>query len=299
MSDCFGIDMALTNKNKINRVIGLLVGICLLLFQTTHAEDKQSLCQGTFAKKSIALVGSMKSRLNQSVQHFRAKFFPTIGYFPGPVLDPNDSISIRQALSVSEGDGAAIIDINPFSPEIAEKIRQAIDYSSRGHHYPIRRSLSNLVSYEDNWKAFKTLLLGTQIISSEEIDQFRKEMEEYLHQVKQVILRTDGQSIELLFSFIQIDNVFFVPEHRHTSALFKDVYVTANIAPIGWNTYYWKVMDGERRKVLSHSGHTTILSDLRRINTISERGDPLLHGSPSKRQKRLLIISLFRDKVID
>ena len=82
----------------------------MLLFQTTYAKDKSLSRQSAFATKRSALTSTIKSHLSQSAQRLRANLFPTIGYFDGPVLDSNDFSSIRQALSVNEGDGAAIID---------------------------------------------------------------------------------------------------------------------------------------------------------------------------------------------
>ena len=78
--------------------------------------SRMSICQSAFAAKGARLAKSVRSHLNQSIQQLRVKIFPAIGYFDGPILDPSDTISIHQALSVNEGDSAAIIDINPFIP---------------------------------------------------------------------------------------------------------------------------------------------------------------------------------------
>ena len=130
------------------------------------------------------------------------------------MLDRNDTTSIRQALSVSEGDGAAIVNINPFTPEIAEKVRQAIhdSFISKTVQYIVRNGLPglgfNFRSYEEDWEAFRNWLLSDKgIVSSEEVDQFRRDMDEYLHQVRQTISKTDGRNIELKFFVIRTDRM--------------------------------------------------------------------------------------------
>ena len=303
----------MTNRSKIKRTVRFLLGVYLLLLQTAHAEEKTALCWRVWAAKGSLSVNAIRSNLDQSAQRLRERFFPTIGYFDGPVLDRNDTTSIRQALSVSEGDGAAIVDINPFTPEIAEKVRQAIhdSFISKTDQYSVRNGLPglgfNFRSYEEDWGAFRNWLLSDKgIISSEEVDQFRREMDEYLHQVKQTILKTDGRNIELKYFVIRTDRMirtvtvgargrmsYFVRGDRHISSGYDEYHISASIAPVGWSTYYVRSFDERQRKLLSRSGHTLIMSEKGRIRTLSEQGDPTLHGTPGQFRKRLFILSIF------
>ena len=286
------------SKSKIQKVAGSLLGFCLLMSQTTYAEDKPSSCQSFFAVNG-AIVTNV---ISQSRQRARENLFPEISYISGTVLDQNNTIYIYQALSVSRGNGAAIIDINPFTPELAEKIRQAIHEASSDpkRNYANRNGLSGLgfhqSYYEEDWKDFKAWLLEKQqIISSEEIDQFQQQVDEYLHQVKQLILRTDRQNIKLKFFVIRTDKIlYFTPGHRHTEPEYDAIYLTASIAPVGLGTYYVKSFDGKQQRVLPRSGHTVIMSDRRRMKTFAEEGYlPVFHGTPHDIDKRLIILSVF------
>ena len=81
----------------------------------------------------------------------------------------------------------------------------------------------------------------------------------------------------------------FIPIHNHKD--FKlDAYITATIAPVGWNTYYMR----GRKKALSRLGHTTILTEPERIKTFLENKEPPDHGTPYSKRKRLLLISFFK-----
>lgn len=301
------------------RVVGCLTGVYLLLFlQISHAGEKAivSSCWRAWAVKNLAVIDTIKSNLVQSTQQLRENFFPTIDYFDGPVLDQNDTLSIRQALSVSEGDGAAIVNINPFTPEIAEKVRQAIhdSFASKTLHYTAKNGLLglgfNFRSYEEDWRDFKRWLLSDKgTISSEEIDQFRREVDEYLHQVKQIALRTDGHQVKLKFLIIRTDKMirhsrrnpnpanrstYFILKHKHTDKEYKNYYLGASIAPVGLSTYYMRAFEGDQQKVLSRSGNAVIMTELGRITALSEEGEPPTHGTPGYRKERLVLLSEFQ-----
>ena len=85
--------------------------------------------------------------------------------------------------------------------------------------------------YEEDWETFKKWLLSkTQIISSEDIDQFRQEVDEFLSEIKQAILKADGQDIKLSYFVIRASRVhpFDLP-HSHGVYSNLDKYLTATI----------------------------------------------------------------------
>ena len=280
---------------KLTKAAEVLTGICLLLFQTSYAEDKASLCQGAFAAKSTTFVQPAQSYLGRSIQKLRAKIFPSIGYFDGPVLDSNDFISIRQALSVSEGNGATIINVNPFTPEIAKKMRLAfIEANPSRNDYLLGEKVKGVFghTYFEDFKSW--LLSQTQKVSSAEIEQFQKEMEEYLYQVRYIILKTDRQNIDLIHTVIRTDqSLRFVQGHRHGNSSHNDFYLISSIAPVGWNTFYMR----GRQKVLSRLGHTTILSEQDRVKTLLEKGELPYHGTPKSKTNRLHLMSVFKKHI--
>lgn len=126
------------NRGKVNLIAGFLLGVCLFISQMTHAKKQRTRCERVWNRTSSSVVDVMRLYMAQPVQQLKEKLFSPRVYFSGSILDRNDISSIRQALSLSTGDGAAIIDINPFTPEIAEKVRQSIDasYSSTRHFPP-------------------------------------------------------------------------------------------------------------------------------------------------------------------
>lgn len=270
----------MTSRSKMNLIAGFLLGVCLFISQMTHAEKQKTPCWRVWNRTSSSVFNAMRLYMVQPVQQLKESLFSPRVYFLGFPFDHNDISSIRQALSLDKGDGAAIVDINPFTPEIAEKVRQAINasYSSELHF------LRHLVVFEEegDWEIFQNRLLSdNRIISSEEVNQFRQEVDEYLAQVKQTILKMDGRNIELTFLAIRTEQMRrgFV-KHAHDKPAHAHWYVSASVAPVGLGTYYVQSLNGERKKILSHSGHTLLMTDQRRIRILSERGDPPSHGTP-------------------
>ena len=231
----------------------------------------------------------------------------------GSALEPNDIISIRQSLS---DDSAAIVNINTFSLEIAEKMRQAIhDASSKNSGMPFfsstkpgyfyfnpekRNAVQELVlkssngSFEKDWRNFKAWLQNkTQIISSEEIEQFQKEVDEYVEQIKQMISEVDGQSIELYRFVIRTEKGRFEPGHKHTSFGRNPNYILASIAPIGLGTFYMRSFDVVGDRIVSNSGHTVILSEGGRIRKMREPAFYPFHGTPGISEERLFFLFSF------
>ena len=272
-----------------------IVLFCFLLSLPVFSSNKAG-CRGTFINK-------LKSHFNQVVHQIKDRFHsPYAGYVtPRFVFDKNDVNSIREALSVDKGDGAAIVDINPFTRELAEKIRDTIHRSSILKNLdPDSYEISFMLkSYEGDWKKFtEQLLLGSQNISHKEIEQFRKEVDQFLNEVRQTIFQTDGQHINPVRISIGTDKINeFMELHSHISG--TRYYVTATIAPIGLSTYYMKFTNGKWKKVLSRSGHTTLFSENKRIQTFSEERFPVLHGTPTKWRKRLFLFAVFEKDSMD
>ena len=289
------------SKNSSSSFI-LFFLLFLLLSQSVYAENKTALYQPVFSKnKVLAALDKCNSYFNQLAHQLKEKVNPITGaYAPAPVLDKNDLSSIRKALSLDQGGGAVSVNINPFTPEIAEKIRQAIHVPNRGGNYLAANGLPglgfNLRIYDKEWTLFKDWLLSkTQIISSEEIDQFRKEVDQFLLEVRQTILKTDGQKTKPKFFVIRTDQIlYFTPPHRHTEQEYDRVYISASIAPVGLGTYYeLKTPTGKQQKALPRSVHTTIMSEKGRMKVLSESGEPTLHGTPNPVKDRLYLIGLF------
>lgn len=297
------------DRNKTAPVAVFLWGLCLLLSQTAYAKDKAlenetSSCQHPFLKKITTVARDAKSGLIQSVKSLEktrtavAGYLPA-GYSPGTVLDRNDSQSIHQALSVIQGDGAAIININPFTLKIAEKLRKAI----RASFFLSDQFIFRQASYEEDWGEFINgwLLPKTRIISPEEIDQFRKELEKFLSEIKQTILEVDGQIVELETLAIRAGGIAYItPAHTHAGE--TDSYIVATIAPVGLSTYYYINNNRWRaalKKVISPSEHTVVLSNPDRVKTLSENRKLVLHGTPFRLRKRLLILASFKKSRLD
>lgn len=294
-------------KSKIKKVAGFLLWVCLLMLQTTHAEDKKSLCQVVFDPENVDVINTSNQIAGQQLKEdFSSKRDNSSesveDYISGSVLDQNNAISIRQALSVSRGYGAAIVNVNTFTPELAEKIRLAIHeaLSDPKNNYADRNGLPGLgffgSLYEEDWTEFKIWLLEKQRkVFSTEIDRFRHQVDEYLYQVKDLIFRTDRQNIKLKFFVIRTDKIlYFIDAHRHIEPEYDTVYLTTSIAPVGLGTYYEKWVDGKQQRVLPHWGNTVIMSDKARMKTFSEEDyTPVFHGTPHGLEKRLIILSVF------
>lgn len=302
-------------KHKPIRISVFLLIFYFLLFQTAYAtnevtDKKPSFCQLQFIEKIKAVSGITKSYLKKPAHSLKKGINSVLErrYIQWPVLDQNDFHSIHQALSTTQSDGAAIIDIRPFTPELAEKIRKAILLAKpRSYHrgYFIENSEKLTFEgfrYEEDWETFKKWLLSkTQIISSEDIDQFRQEVDEFLSEIKQAILKADGQDIKLSYFVIRASRVhhFDLP-HSHGVYSNLDKYLTATIAPVGLSTYYYHTNRKGNRwlpkkiKVFSPSGHAIIMAETTRAEHFSENRDLVVHGPPSSLNPRLFLISLFR-----
>ena len=300
--------------NLFLSINGFIIG-CLLICQSTYAVKKPFLCRSFF-------VHSFVSHMKTS-QHRSKEDFTPPRYVSGSVLEPNDVISIRQALSVQHGDGAAIVNINTFTLEIAKKMRQAIISASEKnskqpwfqtkpmyfHYHPEKRGFISILpfvsrkgSFEKDWRDFKAWLRkNTQIISSEEIDQFQKEVDEYVDQIKQVILEVDGKGIELEQFDIRLENGFVVEEgHEHYEfgrlpfGLHVPNYITATVAPIGLSTFYTRSSDITGDRMVSYSGHTVVMTERDRIRKIKEPGFLPFHGTPGISKERLFFLFSFK-----
>lgn len=306
------------NQKYNGLIISFVFGVCLLFCQPAYSTEKISLCWSSFVD-SVGFY--FKTRL-QILKDTPPQ------YVSGSVLKQNDIASIRGALNLQNGEGAAIVNVNTFTLEIAEKMRRAIqDASSKNERLPRhtlpekplyfhfharkRNFVPELIlnrrgsSFDRDWKDFKAWLQEkTQVISSEEIDQFRKEIDEYIDQIKQMILEVDGQNIELNQLIIRTEKGRFVSGHTHGPRLqkypahfpadFVPDYITASIAPIGLSTFYTNQQNTRGVRILSYSGDTVILSEEDRIEKMKEPGSFPFHGTPGILKERLILLFGFK-----
>ena len=304
-------------NQKYNKLILVFVlGVCLLLCQPAYSTKRTS-CWSSFSNN---VRWYFKTRLQILKEDFTLP-----RYVSGSVLEPNDITSIRQALSYPNGDAAAIVNINTFTLEIAEKMRQAIqDASSKNERLPkytlpekplyfhFRDRGRNFVpelqlkaidgSFEKDWGDFKAWLQDkTQIISLEEIEQFQREVDEYVDQIKQMILEVDGQNVEFYNLIIRTEKGRYVSGHKHGPRLIKfptndliPFYITASIAPIGLSTFYTRSRPyNSKDYILSYSGHTVLLSEEGRIEKMGHTFFPK-HGTPITSKKRFFLLFGFK-----
>lgn len=118
------------------------------------------------------------------------------------------------------------------------------------------------------------MLSGNQIISSEEIDQFRHEVDEYLDQVKQTILKMDGRNIELIFLSIRTEQMRrgFIIKHAHDKFEHVHWYISAAVAPVGLGTYYVQSLNGERKNPISFRTYPSHDGTEKNKSSFGERG---------------------------
>ena len=306
------------NQKYNGLIISFVFGVCLLLCQPAYSTKKTS-CWSSFSNN---VSWYFKTRLQILKEDFTLP-----RYVSGSVLEPNDITPIRQALSYPNGDATAIVNINTFTLEIAEKMRQAIqEASSKNERLPkytlpekslyfhSRDRRRNFVpelqlkaidgSFEKDWGDFKAWLQDkTQIISLEEIEQFQREVDEYADQIKQMILEVDGQNVELYDLIIRTEKGRYVSGHTHHRGVFTFKrsdpngepfpYITASIAPIGLSTFYTRSRPyNSKDYILSYSGHTVILSEEGRIEKMGHTFFPY-HGTPFTSKKRFYLLFTF------
>ena len=304
------------NKKYNELITGFVFGGCLLLYQPAYAVKKTFLCRNLFVN---SLVAHIETNLYKSKNKSKQDFTP-LQYVFGPVLESNDITSIQQALNV---DGAAIVNINTFTREIAEKMRQAIhEASSKNSKLPFFKQKKPDYFYfnpegkhfvpelsfvpknkllEKDWRDFKEWLESkTQIISSEEIGQFQTEVNEYIAQIKQMILEVDKQEVELDSFYIRTEKGRFEPGHKHYELgrlplrRYNPKYITVSISPIGLSTFYTKPLDTTRKRMISDLGHTVVLSERDRIRKMKKPRSLPFHGTPNIFKERLFLLFLFR-----
>ena len=270
--------------------ITIILFIFLLSQPSFSSFSIKQKCQDTFANIARVFPGQFVHKIINRL-HSPLADYVTIR----SVMDKNDLSTIRGALSVDKGDGAAIVNIHSFPSKLVKKIRKAI------HKAIIEDPLDDtyfigmdfrLKSYKSDWETFENWLLSrTKIISSKEIQQFKEEVDQYLYEIKQTILKTDGVNIEPVFTLIRTEIMsVLTDDHRPNN---PNHYLISNTALVGSSAYYQQLFRGKWRRILSRSGDTLLLSGLGRVNTFSESGLTVMHGTPARQGKRLILISVF------
>ena len=259
-------------------------------------------CSALFPKKDIN-AGEEDQKAGLVTVQLKDQDAKQPDYITIPARDRNDISALLKDLSVSQGDGAVVLNINPFTYRIAEKIRQAINALNQPRLSSDDPYLAGVVIsrtvYKENWLKFKNRLLSeTNVVSAKEIDQFRMELDQYFDEVRQTILEMDGKDTYMSYFIIRTEELgIFQKGHVHNDHKEESDYLISNIAPIGSNTYYFKQINGEAKKVIPAPGSTVFLSEWGRVRTLSEEGSPVEHGTPFKKEDRLLIIGAFKKKL--
>lgn len=302
----------------------ILFGIALLAFQSTASQQQEeeaseslsqmlSSCEKLF---SFSL-GSFLSSPEEAQPTYRnfsemKKIISTSEeYSLAKPLDPNDTKAIRNGLDKEMGDGAAAITIELFDKKVAEKIREAmhqIRISEIGYQ-PV--SSNSGITYEwlndipiiwqDWWKRLMDKLTSTGIVSADEIQQFKMELEQFVHTIKTIISKTDRKNIEMTTWSIRTEKTIFKfleDDHVHTSF---DIWLTASTSVLGPGTWVRKKENDKQKKSVALPGQAWLLSEGRRNVSLSNEHeynkqlrDSAFHGTPNLSGKRLFILIQFK-----
>lgn len=227
------------------------------------------------------------------------------GYRLTQVLNLNDTEIIKKKLDREQGDGVAAITIEPIDEKIAGNIRDALHQLSEGQARP---DPSIIIELRDNWESeweqrLHNKLIATGKVSSNEMQQFKMQINQLAQKIKDLILKIDGKHIETYTLDIRTEATEIkFDNHTHD---FPHEWISFNTPALGPGSWVEKTEDGTQKKLVTLPGQAWLMSEQGRNLKLSgyteitddARKNPLYfsvaHGTPRLQIERLLIIIVF------